>query len=217
MSQAARVTSIDAVKDFKEALCIFSEQARDAICAVQMDSRRVVDWLLYEAPTYWERQKREGEKDLAEAKSDLFRIQLQRSSGAKVDDIEQKKALEKAKNRIENAEEKLKKVKHWGRVAQQAVNEYESRARRLADLVEGDPPGSVVFMEKVIAALDAYLKVAPPPGTPDRPVSSSAALSPPSGTVTPGSPTSTTALTSTSAAEPIANGVVSAAKPGVAP
>jgi hypothetical protein len=171
MSQSARVTSIDAVKTFKESLCNFNEQARDALCAVEMESRRVLDWLLYEAPHRWERELRQGEKDLAEAKADLHRIQLQRSSGAKVDDIEQKKALQRAKDRIEEAEEKLKKVKHWGRVAQRASEEYLGRARRLADRVEGDPPASVVFMEKVIAALDAYLKVAPPPGTTDRPVS----------------------------------------------
>jgi len=174
MTQSARVTSIDAVQQFKEALCIFCEQARDAICQVQMESRRVVDWLLFEAPSYWERALRAAEKDLANAKADLFRIQLQRSSGNRVDDIEQKKAVERAKHRIEEASEKLKSVQHWGRVAQRAHQEYEGRARRLADLVEGDPPPSVLFMEKVLETLDAYLQVAPPPSVRDAPIPASA-------------------------------------------
>lgn len=162
----ARVTSTDAVKDFKEALVAFTEQARDALVAIQMESRRTLDRLLFELPNYWERRLKEGERDLAEAKSELFRVQLQRTSGERrVDDVEQKKAVERAKRQIEIAQEKLELVRQWGRTAQRAVEEYESRARRLADLVEGDPPPSVLFMNRVLDSLDAYLKVAPAPGS----------------------------------------------------
>ncbi len=176
MSQAARVTSVEAIEKFKDSLCVFCEHARDALCAVQMESRRVVDWLVSEAPSYWERQLRERERELEAAKAELHRLQLQRSGGGfKPDDIEQKKAIELAKDRIEEAEEKIKKARHWGRVAQRAVEEYEGRARQLADLVEGDPPPAVLFLGQVIDSLDAYLQVAPPPGSTERPVTASVA------------------------------------------
>jgi transposase len=162
MPDTARVTSIDAVKEFRETLVIFCENVRAGLCANEMESRHVLDWLMSQQPGYWTRQLRERQKELAQAQADMHRMKMMRAQGMKVDDIEQKKALERAKARVEEAEEKLELVRRWSRLLQQAMNEYLMRARRLADLVEGNPPPNVVFIDRVIASLEAYLKVAPP-------------------------------------------------------
>jgi hypothetical protein len=174
MSETARVTSVDAVKEFRETLVIFCENVRAGLCANEMESRHVLDWLLSYQPGYWTRQLRERQEEMSQAQTDLHRIKLQRAQGMRVDDIEQKTALERAKERVEEAEEKLVKVRRWGRTVQQAIDEYQTRARQLADLVEGNPPPNVLFLDRVIESLEAYLHVAPPSST-DEPVRRSAA------------------------------------------
>lgn len=175
MGQSARVTSVDALRDFREVLFKFCDRVRDGLCATQMDSRRVVDRLLFELPSFWKQQVHERQEDVAQAQADWHRVKLMRAQDYKVDEVGPRRALERAKASLEEAEEKIEKVRHWGRVAQRAVEEYEGRARGLADLVEGDPPPSVVFLDRVIGSLDAYLKVALPAGAPDKPVPGSAA------------------------------------------
>jgi hypothetical protein len=165
---------VDALRDFREVLFKFCERVRDGLCATQMDSRRVVDRLVYELPSFWKQQVHERQEEVAQAQAEWHRVKLMRAQDYKVDEVGPRKALERAKARLEEAEEKIEKVRHWGRVAQQAVDEYEGRARGLADLVEGNPPPSIVFLDRVVASLDAYLKVAPPVGATDKPISSAA-------------------------------------------
>jgi hypothetical protein len=162
MAETARVTSVDAVKEFRETLVIFCENVRAGLCANEMESRHILDWLLGQQPAYWARQLRERQEEVSQAQADLYQIKLRRAQGARVDDIEQKKALERAKDRVEEAEEKLVKVRRWGRLVQQSIDEYQTRARRLADHVEGNPPPNVVFLDRVIGSLESYLRVAPP-------------------------------------------------------
>src|SRR5262245_28381988 len=168
MAETARVTSLDAVKEFRETLVIFCENVRAGLCANEMESRHILDWLLSQQPAYWSRQLRERQEEMAQAQTDLHQVKLRRAQGARVDDIEQKKALERAKERVEEAEEKLVKVKRWGRLVQQSIDEYQTRARQLADRVEGNPPRSVVFIDRVIASIESYLRVAPPSSVPDK-------------------------------------------------
>jgi hypothetical protein len=182
MGQSAKVTSVDALRDFREVLFKFCERVRDGLCATQMEGRRVVDRLLNELPGYWRQQVHERQEEVAQAQAEWHRVKLMRAQDYKVDEVGPKKALELAKARLEEAEEKVEKVRYWGRVAQHAVEEYEGRARTLADLVEGDPPASVVFLDRAIASLDAYLKVAPPVGGVATPTSSSSAAAAPTGT-----------------------------------
>ena len=178
MGQSAKVTSIDALRDLREVLFKFCERVRDGLCATQMESRRVVDRLLNELPGYWRRQVQERQEEVAQAQAEWHRVKLMRQQDYKVDEVGPRKALERAKARLEEAEEKIEKVRHWGRVAQRAVDEYEGRASPLSDFVEGDPPPSVVFLDRVVASIDAYLKVAPPVGDVEKPIATSAAVSP---------------------------------------
>jgi hypothetical protein len=125
-------------------------------------------------PSYWKQQVHERQEEVAQAQAEWHRVKLMRAQDYKVDEVGPKKALARAKARLEEAEEKIEKVRHWGRVAQHAVEEYEGRVRGLTDLVEGDPPPSVVFLDRVVESLDAYLKVAPPTSATDKPISGAA-------------------------------------------
>src|SRR5438132_1335829 len=118
MSQSARVSSIEAVKDLQAALAAFCQDVREALCAVDMEARRVLEWLLHEQPNQWHRNVRHLQEELAQAKADLFRRQLAGMSGEKLDVIEQREAVWMVQERLREAEEKMEKCRHWSREVQ---------------------------------------------------------------------------------------------------
>ena len=81
MSQA-NVRSVDALKDFKNALIAYAEEARNAISGVDMDVRRTRDWLERDQLMYWQTQVKKRNEQVSQARADLFRRQISQGSGS---------------------------------------------------------------------------------------------------------------------------------------
>jgi hypothetical protein len=162
MSQAAQVTSIEAIKDFQAFLCQCCADIREALCAVDMEAHRVLDWVAHDQASFWRRAVRDRQEELAQAKADLFRRQLERLSGEEPDLIEQQEAVWRANRRLHEAEDKVDNCRRWLPLLQHALEEYQAPARQLAALVEGDPPRAVAVLEQVLDALESYVFLAPP-------------------------------------------------------
>jgi hypothetical protein len=145
-------------------MCQFCEDVREALCAIDMECRRVLDWLAHDQPRFWRDAARNAQEELTHAKSELFRRRLAGINGEMPDLTEYKLAVRHAQRRLEEAEDRFEKCRRWSQLVQRAVEEYEGPARQLAALVEGDPPDCVALLGKVLERLDAYLVVGPPPG-----------------------------------------------------
>jgi len=169
MSQSAHVAAIAAVKDFQAFLGEFCEDVREALCAVEMEARRTLDWVQHDQLAYWRKAVRDRQDDLTQAKAALFRKQLSRLSGEKPDLIEEKEAVWLAEERLHEAEDKVDKCRRWAPLVQRAIEEYEATARQLAGLVEGTPPAAVILLGQILDTLDSYTFLAPPAGTPREP------------------------------------------------
>ena len=76
MRKAARVTSIDALKDFKRVLAEFTSLATTSLNEAQAHVRRATTWVEHDQPSYWKNERRKRATRLAEAKNELFRAQL---------------------------------------------------------------------------------------------------------------------------------------------
>ena len=171
MATSARVTSVQAIADFKVALLGFCQEAKEVLASVEMEIRRTMDWVERDQLPYWQREIRNRHEEVAQAKADLFRKQLTRISGQNPDYLEERKALRIANFRLEEAEDKVQTCRSWAsRQLAHAVNEYEGPARQLAGMVEGDPPRMVIYLDRIITSLQAYLDesaavsdLAPPP------------------------------------------------------
>jgi len=74
--QAASVSSINALKDFKRALDTFASIIRTALGEAQSDLQRTTWWVQQDRLTHWQVQKRKRMTQLAQAKSELFRSQV---------------------------------------------------------------------------------------------------------------------------------------------
>jgi hypothetical protein len=161
MSQA-QVRSIEALSEFRAVLLSFCRGASDALVAVQMESQRTLDWLQHDQLNYWLRQVRERQEKVVQARNDLNRVRLARASGHESDYTEQTQALRQAQRRLAEAEDKVQRVRRWGQQVRRAIDEYQARARQLADKVEGDPPPIIGVMDRLLGALESYLVLSAP-------------------------------------------------------
>lgn len=190
MSQA-NVRSTEAIKQFKLALLTYAEDARVALGAMEMEIRQVRNWLERDQYTYWTSQVKRAKEKIAEARTELNRRRLSQSNSDAVSDSDQKEALRIAKHRLEEAEDKVERIKKWGPVLEHALSEYHSQSQPLSDKLSGGLVGSLALLERMIVALEEYAALQAPAAPTLPPTSSLDTVVPPSGAREPGPGSST--------------------------
>ncbi|HEV2947934.1 MAG TPA: hypothetical protein VGX70_11185, partial [Gemmataceae bacterium] len=126
MASSARVTSVQAIADFRAALLTFCQEAKEVLASIDMENRRMTDWVERDRLSYWQREIRNRQENVAQAKADLFRKQITRISGQNPDFIEERDALRLATYRLEEAEGKVQLCRKWGnRELPRAIDEFQ--------------------------------------------------------------------------------------------
>ncbi len=162
MAGRAKVTSLDALDTFAAALRVFGDEAARAMEGVEGNVRAAVDWVRVDRKAYWNVQLHRSEQWAHEAKLNLQRAQTFR----RVDDyrpscIEEKRELERARRRVELCGQQVEAVRHWSRVVDRAVYEYQGGASQLARWLETDVDRAVAAMDRLRRTLEAYVTTAP--------------------------------------------------------
>jgi hypothetical protein len=156
MGPSARVTSIEALREFRASLCRFGHDARDAISAIELEIRRILDALETKLK-YWQKEVGIRQEEVARAKADLIQRQYGHRPGSGPGTTEQEIALNKAVRRLQEAEAKVEKTRQWQNVLPRAIAEYEGPSRQLMARLDADLTRSIALLEQRIDALDAYL------------------------------------------------------------
>jgi hypothetical protein len=158
MAPAARVTSVEALVDFKARLVKFGTEAGNALANLQLQIRRTYEWL-EDQLEYWQWQLRQRQEEVTRAKSEL--LQRQYAPGAAAGRgpgcTDQKIAFEEALDAVEEAETKIRNCKHWRQILPREVMECEGPARQLGGMLELDFRRAVALLEQKILALEEYL------------------------------------------------------------
>src|SRR3954470_14591307 len=174
MNPGADVQAIDALQDWHDAVVLFRDEALDALSSINMEVRRAFDWIAEEGHA-WQREVREAEQAVVQAKAELSQRKTPNFDGRIPDTSVQERALARAKARLERAEEQVEVCRKWAVRLPKLVNEdYEGPARRLNTFLETDPPAAIAHLAARIEALHRYTQVqpasAPPaPATPEAP------------------------------------------------
>jgi hypothetical protein len=164
MSDFARVTSIEALKDFRADLCTFGEEAMKALLSVQMAAQRTLDWIEEQA-NYWLREVRRWEDAVIEARTELARRKMIRIGDRVPDCTEQEKILRLARIRLEEAQDKLARTRRWLPQFRRALDEYHGPARQLSSFLEAVQPRALALLQQKIDALEAYTHLSAPEQT----------------------------------------------------
>jgi hypothetical protein len=161
MGPSAHVTETAALSDFRAMLCTFAEEAKEALAIVDHEIRRTYSFL-DEQMRGWSAAVRQAEDEVIQAKIELNQRRIQRIGDCKPDTTFQEKVLRRAQAKLEYVQEKLAATKRWQRDWPHELMNYEGPARQLQSSLEGDVPRMIAYMERKIAALEAYLRQSPP-------------------------------------------------------
>ncbi|QEH37084.1 hypothetical protein OJF2_56690 [Aquisphaera giovannonii] len=162
MADSAKVLSVQALKDFRVSLINFVEEARNALGGVDMELKRMRDWLERDQLGYWQMQVKRRHEKMMEARTELHRRKLSQQGSDAVSDTEQKENLREAQRKLRVAEEKVEIVKKLIPFFQHAAAEYVSHATPLADHLSGGVDRSLSTLERMVLSLEAYLATQAP-------------------------------------------------------
>ena len=157
MADAAKVGSIDAIREFREALGGFIEDTRNALTSVEMENRRLNEWVKNTQRLFWINEVKRRREKMNEIRGELHRRKL---SGA--GDTEAKEAVRIAKNRLQVAETKVEVVKKAAPVLQHAIDEYLGLARPLGDMLSGELEHCMALLDRMAEALEDYIRISSP-------------------------------------------------------
>ncbi|AMV39409.1 hypothetical protein [Planctomyces sp. SH-PL62] len=166
MSSQAEVHSVEALRDFRAALALYGEDVLAALGAADAEIRRTVQWLQQDRPFYWQEQIKRRRDRVAAARADLFRLKLQKTPEHHPSLAEPKERLRQAEAALQDAEKRLLAVRKWQPALQQAALEYHASVQRLKDLAAADVPRAMGLLARIVEALEAYLRIQPPEGSP---------------------------------------------------
>jgi hypothetical protein len=157
-AQSANVASIDALQSVKAALVQFCADIESALVAMELEARRPVEWIEGDRARYWPQQARRASDLVQEARQALDRCEIRVSSQDRPSCYDEKKALEKAKRRLQLAEDKVRVLGRWGSEMQKAAADFATQVARLRIFLETDTTKAVAAIERMSAALDRYVQ-----------------------------------------------------------
>lgn len=189
MQSQAEVKSLDTLAFLKAAIAAFGHESGQGIGEVELQAQRVADWICVDQAAFWKVEVRLAADGVNQAMKDLQNCRTYKKVGNNEPAcMEEKKALEKAKQRLARAEAKAEAVRRWTPVVRQQVQETGVRLTRFREVIDVDCPRAMAQIERMLRALDAYShttapRSAPPPtaSTPPMTRSLEEAAAPPVG------------------------------------
>lgn len=165
MSGQAQVTSVEALDAFRSYLIVYLSQMRPTIDEAGSEVVRMRHWLQVEQRQHWEQQLRQRRRKLEEAQAEAFNAKL---SAFQTSSTVHNMAVEKCRRAVEEAEQKLGRIKRWERELDTLVDPLLKQVEQLQGYLTTDMDKAVMYLMQAIKALEAYTDVLAggPPLTP---------------------------------------------------
>src|SRR5947208_12655636 len=162
-AQSANVISIDAPRQFRAALVRFVAQVEAALVTLGLEAHRPIEWIETDRPRYWRQEARKASEAVSEARVSLERCQVRVSNEDTKYCYDERKALEKAKRRLQAAEEKVQVVRRWRIELHKVVEDLQVQLARAKHYLETDMAKALAALDRIAAALDRYAQQTAPP------------------------------------------------------
>ncbi len=163
MTQQADVKSIDTLAFVRAAFASFAHESSQAVSEIEIQGQRAVEWICIDQAAYWKTEIRRASDLVNKAIKDVEHCKTFKKVGNNAPScIEEKKALEKARQRLAVTEQKAELVRKWTPIVQQQFRETCVRLVRFRDVIDVDCPRSMAQLERMLRSLDAYQNVSSP-------------------------------------------------------
>ena len=165
----ANVKSIDAIRDFRGDLQEYRDSLRQTLDIITVELRRAVDYFESERSAYWPAQVRRASDKVSEARINLERCQVTTRPGEGPSCYEEKKTLQRAKERLDYANARVRATKKWLVIVRKEVDEFRTRMAQLDFLTESELPRSIALLDRLASRLERYASKQLPGNTRNNP------------------------------------------------
>jgi len=172
MPEKAKVSSIEALEEFRSSLIVYLGNALRTLDEVSGDVMRTRAWIETDRLVHWENEVRRRTRKLQEKQQELFSAKL--SSLREATQAENLAVL-KAKHALNEAQAKLDLVKKWNRQYDNRVQPLAKEVDKLRDVLTVHMGKAVAYLTQATKTLGDYADMAPPTlssgkSTPSEPV-----------------------------------------------
>jgi hypothetical protein len=159
MADRAKVTSVEALEQFRAALVLFASKARPVLEEVADSVSRTRAWLQDERRPFWQEQVRRQHRKVQEAQAELFSAKI----SAFQDSTQlQAMAVQKAKAALAEAEARLARVRRWERDFDHQAETLARQVEPMTTFLASDVAKAIAMLGQMIQSLEAYASVALP-------------------------------------------------------
>jgi len=162
MATHAKITSVDALEVFRASLIVFLNKAHSALDQASDEIRRTRGWIQYDRRSYWENEARRRARALAQAEQELLSARMAKA----LDNLTvQQMAVRKARQALEEAAEKVRKVKLWIRDFDGTVEPMAKGLNSLRGYLDHDLPQGIAYLAEVEKIMESYTEAPKPAAT----------------------------------------------------
>jgi hypothetical protein len=163
MSTQADVKSLDTLAFVKAALASYAHETGGALDEIELEGRKAVDYITVDRAAYWKAEVRRCGDMVNQAIKDLEHCRAFKKVGDNQPSCaEEKKALEKARAKLANAERKAEAVRRWTPVVLQQFRETCVRLVHFREVIDVDCPRAIARVERMLRSLEAYGQMSSP-------------------------------------------------------
>jgi hypothetical protein len=155
----ANVQSLEAILAVRAALASFRNDVDQALTSIDLEMRKVLDWLEHDRPRFWRTQVREAADAVTQARAALHRCLMYPINDERPSCYEERAELKKAQAHFAYCEEKSERLRHWIRDVRHEMFDYEGRVSQLKDLVEIDTPRAMAILDRLVERLHEYQSI----------------------------------------------------------
>jgi hypothetical protein len=160
MAEGARVYSIDAIKVFRAALIKYAEAGNVALTSADSDINRMLGWLERDQTMHWQMELRKRHEFVLRCEDAVRQKTLYKNvDGTAKSAVDELKALQAAKRKREEAEQKQLAVKKSIQILRKESMMYKGRVQKFATAIQTDLPAAVHRLDNMLDHLAAYLAV----------------------------------------------------------
>jgi hypothetical protein len=155
----AKVQSIEALQVFCEYLHTFRHSLIKELEALDLELRKLSQWINDEAPHYWQTQQQSNARKLEEYLQQLSRCMSHVRSDEQRPCTEEKKRVAKAKDRAQLCESKIRLSKaaslHW----ESRVGKISTKLQRSRDVAEAELQVAIDHLRRHLELLESYTRL----------------------------------------------------------
>ena len=164
MADSAKVSSLDAIREFKVAVQSFAEDATVALSEATSDAQRSLWYITHDCKAHWQRELKKRTEKLSQAKAELFKKQME-TNDTRTSAVVERKNVARWEAGVNQAEEKLRAIKRWTTELERQFMMFKAGVQGISNIVAGDLPNAAARMQRMILALEKYIQLQAPAGT----------------------------------------------------